>query len=393
MNAPVTRQAPGKLVLAGEYAVLTPGQLALVAAVDRYVTVTATPAHRADVELVTDLVDHPVELYRDCDGLRPRQQQHDAAFVSGALTHLVAVVEATDRLRAELGLRPVPVRLSVRSCLHQSGVKIGLGSSGAVTVAAVHALTDFAGPSLGAEMRFRLALLASLTLDVHASGADLAASTWGGWIRYSAPDRQALHHLMHLRGLLAALHAEWPGLSLNPLAPPSTVTLHPGWTGRPASTTAKVSHLQHTTWWHSAAHQRFCSHSSHLVEELTDALDRDDSLCVLAAIDAARELLLGLDEQAVLGIFTPELTTLCDMAKAAGGAGKPSGAGGGDCGIAFLTSATGPGDLHRHWRASGITPLRLAAAQSQLVSPPARIGPHPDSTLPTPAVPIPRTVP
>lgn len=393
MNAPVTRQAPGKLLLAGEYAVLTPGQPALVAAVDRYVTVTATPAHRADVELVTDLVDHPVELHRDRAGLRPHQPQHDAALVAGTLAHLVAVVEATDRLRAELGQRPVPVRLSVHSGLHQSGVKIGLGSSGAVTVAAVHALTDFTGPTLNAEIRFRLALLASLTLDVHASGADLAASTWGGWIRYSAPDRQALHHLTHSRGLLEALHAQWPGLSLHPLAPPSTVTLYPGWTGRPASTTARVSHLQHTAWWHSAARQRFCSHSALLVDALADALDRDDSPAILAAIDTARELLLSLDKQAVLGIFTPELTALCDIAKAAGAAGKPSGAGGGDCGIAFLPSATDPGDLHRHWIASGITPLRLAAARPQLASPPARLGPHPDSTLPTPAAPNTRTVP
>jgi len=37
-----------------------------------------------------------------------------------------------------------------------------------------------------------------------------------------------------------------------------------------------------------------------------------------------------------LGIFTERLTALCDAAEAVGGAAKPSGAGGGDCGIASL---------------------------------------------------------
>src|SRR5699024_8772835 len=39
--------APGKLYVAGEYAVVTPGQPAILIAVDRYVTVTVTDAQPA----------------------------------------------------------------------------------------------------------------------------------------------------------------------------------------------------------------------------------------------------------------------------------------------------------------------------------------------------------
>ncbi|QDY80395.1 phosphomevalonate kinase [Streptomyces qinzhouensis] len=392
MKAPVRREAPGKLLIAGEYAVLTPGRPALAMAVDRYVTVTAEPAREAEVELATDLVDHPVALYRGRDGLRPHQPR-DAAQVRGPLAHLVAVVETTDRLRAESGLGLVSVRLTVRSDLHENGTKLGLGSSGAVTVAAVHALTDFTGACLSAETRFRLALLATVTLDARTSGADLAAGTWGGWVRYSPPDRQALRRLLHRDGLLATLRACWPGLSLHALPPPSTVSPHAGWTGRPASTTAKVGDLQHSAWWQSDAHYRFCARSTRLVDELTNALDHDDPVAVRAAVDAARGLLLGLDQQTGLGIFTPALTALCDAAEAAGGAGKPSGAGGGDCGIAFLPTTGDPDDLHGRWAAAGITSLHLSAAPPQLPSPPSRIGPRPDSTPPASAAPAPRTAP
>ncbi|WP_327358055.1 phosphomevalonate kinase [Streptomyces sp. NBC_01304] len=392
MNPPVTRRAPGKLLIVGEYAVLTPGRPALITAIDRYVTVTACPPLHADVELVTDLVDHPVALYRSRDGLRPHQP-HDAVHTEGTLAHLISVIETTDRLRAESGLTPVPLRLTVRSTLHENGTKIGLGSSGAVTVAAVHAVTDFTGMSLGAEMRFRLALLTSITLDVRASGMDVAAGTWGGWIRYSPPDRQVLHQLMHTGGIIAALRACWPGLSLRTLTPPSTVSLHYGWTGRPSSTTAKIGHLQHTAWWHSDAHRRFCARSAQLTDVLAHALDRDDPAAVRAAVDAARCLLRSFDQQTALGVFTPALTALCDAAQAAGGAGKPSGAGGGDCGIAFLPHAAGSEELHRRWAVAGITPLNLRTATPQFASPPSRIGPHPDSALPTPGTRITRTAP
>ncbi|MEU2718574.1 phosphomevalonate kinase [Streptomyces sp. NPDC007205] len=391
MTAPVTRRAPGKLLISGEYAVLTPGQPALIAAVDRYVTVTAAPAHHADVELITDLVDHPVALHRSHHGLQPHRP-HEVGLVRGLLAHLVAVVETADQLRAESGSEPAPLRLTVRSDLHENATKIGLGSSGAVTVAAIHAVTDFTGTSLSAEMRFRLALLASITLDARASGADLAAGTWGGWIRYSPPDRQALRHLMHTSGIIAALRACWPGLSLRAVTPPSAVSLHYGWSGRPSSTTAKIGQLQQTAWWHSAAHRRFCAHSGQLTDALTDAFDRDDAAAVRTAVDAASGLLHSLDQQTALGIFTPALTALCDAARAVGGAGKPSGAGGGDCGIAVLPHTADSDDLHRRWAAAGITPLGLRTATPQPGGPHSGIGPRLASALPVPAAQITRTV-
>ncbi|MEU3462991.1 phosphomevalonate kinase [Streptomyces sp. NPDC006733] len=373
----MTRQAPGKLLIAGEYAVLTPGQPAIVAAVDRYVTVTAAPAQHADIELITDLTDHPFQLHRDRRGLLPRPAANSSPRPP-ALTHLLGVLSTVEQLRAELDIPPMPVRLTVRSHLHHQGVKIGLGSSGAVTAAATEALLDLYEMSLPPEMRLRLALLATAAIDPHASGADVAAATFGGWTLYTPPDRDVLRQAVRAGGVAAALRSPWPGLSLRSLAPP-TCSLHVGWTGSPASTPAQVHRLRQTAWWDSTAHRRFAHDSGQAVRALARALDHGDEEAVIEGISTAGSLLARLDQDTSVGIFTPALSSLCEAARIAGGAGKPSGAGGGDCGIALLPAGTTPQVLQGLWSAIGVRPLDLRSAPqlAALDRPPHALGPQP----------------
>ncbi|MGW5869017.1 phosphomevalonate kinase [Streptomyces sp. NPDC055239] len=358
MPSTVTHSAPGKLLVAGEYAVLEPGEPSIVVAVDRFVTVEASPTHSGEVVLATDLLPHEVRMFRTRAGVRPTDPA-EAPHLGGALAYLVSVVEVVDQLRSELGLRPVPVRLSVRSALHEHGTKMGLGSSGAVTVSAVAALTDFCGMPMSPELRFRLALLASIRVDPGPSGADLAASTWGGWIHYRAPDRASLLQLLRRDGVTEALQATWPGMTARILPPPATLHLYVGWSGSPASTATHVSHLSHTSWWHSTGHSRFLARSANCVTAAVHALEQQDSAKFLAAIRNARCLLAGLDHETALGIFTPKLTELCAIAEGCGGAGKPSGAGGGDCGIALQPETADALALRTRWAAAGITALPL----------------------------------
>uniref|UniRef100_A0AAU2JXB8 Phosphomevalonate kinase n=1 Tax=Streptomyces sp. NBC_00049 TaxID=2903617 RepID=A0AAU2JXB8_9ACTN len=360
MPGTVTHSAPGKLFIAGEYAVLEPGQPAIVIAVDRYVTVEASTPETGDVVLATDLLTREVHLQRTRTGLRPTDPA-DIEHLTGALAHLVSVVETVDRLRAELALAPLPVRLTVRSTLHETGVKIGLGSSGAVTVATVAALADFYTLSLTPELRFRLAMLAGIRVDAGASGGDLAASTWGGWLSYQAPDRTLLLHSLKREGVLGTLYATWPGLAVRGLRPPTTLALHIGWCGKPASTSAHIVRLNRTGLRSTPSFGRFLEASHSCVTTAIHALQDDSPDTLLSAVHKARTLLAGLDADTQLGIFTSRLNDLCAAAQACGGAGKPSGAGGGDCGIAFLPHTVPAHTLHTRWQTAGITPLALQA--------------------------------
>jgi phosphomevalonate kinase len=53
----------------------------------------------------------------------------------------------------------------------------------------------------------------------------------------------------------------------------------------------------------------------------------------LAAVRAGREAMRRLGDAAGTALVTPELARACQLADQAGAAGKPSGAGGGDCAI------------------------------------------------------------
>ncbi|MGM7643781.1 phosphomevalonate kinase [Nocardia sp. JW2] len=389
-------RAPGKLFVAGEYAVVEPGHRAVLVAVDRYATATVT-ATDGDTVLATDLEGGSSlrcsRVTGDQAGVAasaesaptnsataalaaeavvtraPASAGHPGSFVSATgsvpatFSYLFAAASVLDRLVLERGITPRPYRLDVTADLGDAdGRKFGLGSSAAVTVAAVAALGEFYDLGLSLMDRYRLAMLATVEVNPRASGGDVAASTWGGWIAYSSPDRARVARSAETEGVDAALRLPWPGLSVRPLPTPTTLDLHVGWTGTPASTPALVAGL-------GAPLERadFLVHSNACVERLAAAVDADDPTAIRTEIDCARELLLGLDAAERLGVMTERLAALCHVAAEVGAAAKPSGAGGGDCGIALLEHgrAAAVAALTDGWEAAGIRKLPLRIHPSE----------------------------
>ncbi|MEU6126783.1 phosphomevalonate kinase [Streptomyces sp. NPDC047123] len=359
----VVRRAPGKLFVAGEYAVVEPGNQAILVAVDRYITVTVADPAEPGVLLATDLAPRPARCHWQ-DGRLAGRGPQDERLAREGLTHVVAAVETVTRLLAERGLDAPALDVSVSSGLHDGGTKFGLGSSGAVTVATVDAVAAFCGLDLSYDERYRLAVLATAGLDPKGSGGDLAASTWGGWLAYRAPDRTAVLDLARRAGVGEALSAPWPGHEVRRLPPPQGLALEVGWTGNPASTASLVSGLDRRTWRGSASHRRFVETTGDFVRAAVDALEAGDGNGLLEQIRRARRELTRVDEAVGLGIFTPELTALCDAAETVGGAAKPSGAGGGDCGIALLDAEASSDIAHvrKLWTTAGVRPLQLRPA-------------------------------
>ncbi|MFE6487099.1 phosphomevalonate kinase [Streptomyces sp. NPDC057757] len=381
-GAAVVRSAPGKLFVAGEYAVVESGTPAILVAVDRRITVTVSPAEKPGVLISSDLTTRAVRSRWSRGRLVPADGPPGTATATAtagataagaagggeqtrrALAHVLAAVESVGRLLAEHG-RPLPdLSLSVSSTLHEGGRKLGLGSSGAVTAASVAAVAAFCGLDLTADARFRLALLATARIDPKGSGGDLAASTWGGWITYRAPDREQVLDLAARLGVAQALREEWPGYGVRRLPPPAGLELEVGWTGNPASTTSLVADLHRRTWRGTSSHHKFVQTTTDVVDGAVAALEAGDGPALLHQIRRARQELARLDDEVGLGIFTPELTALCEAAESVGGAAKPSGAGGGDCGIALL-DAHAPNDIshvRQRWAAAGVLPLPLRPA-------------------------------
>ncbi|GAA5086023.1 phosphomevalonate kinase [Nocardia iowensis] len=355
----ITCSAPGKLFVVGEYAVVEPGRLAILVAVDRRVSVTVSPGELAGrVAVRSDLYSGTVEFVRVDARLVPCV---DDSGPAPRLNHVVSAIETVERLIVERGLPVRPLTLDITSELHEDGTKFGLGSSGAVTVATISAVGAFYGLDLTPEQRYRLAMLATARIAARASGGDLAASVWGGWIAYSAPDRTDILGMAERLGIDRAIHAEWPGFSIKRLQPPADLTFEVGWTGVPAATDTLVAGLAERNRNNDSFYRSFLWRSDECVRTCIAALRDGENREFLRQIRRFRDLLQTADGITRIGIFTPRMTTLCDTVEKVGGAAKPSGAGGGDCGIAFLdnTAHHQLETLRARWRAAGIRPLSI----------------------------------
>ncbi|HLR28229.1 MAG TPA: phosphomevalonate kinase [Ruania sp.] len=354
----ISTRAPGKLYIAGEYAVVEPGQPAALVAVDRYLT----------VQLVAN--SHPDEVGR----------VHSSAYDSGPLVwarendtgrivveheprdYVISAIRTVDRLRAERSLAPAYFDVHISSELeHAGGRKYGLGSSAAVTVALIAALDEFYQLGLSRTERFKLALLATIQVSPRASGGDLAASTYGGWIRYTAPDRSAVLDHLEQHGVTSALTAPgWESFSIRPLPAPQGLELLVGWTGSPASTEILVAGVQPS----GVPYHSFLRDSRDCVDELVAGLapgpeGTSDAERVRRALWNARRVLQRLGTSAGILLETETLRRLCDIAEAHGAGGKPSGAGGGDCGIVLTPAAGAATGILAEWASHAITQLHL----------------------------------
>lgn len=160
-HAIITASAPGSLMLLGEHAVLH-GKRALVCAINRRITVSLSPRDSKTVCIESALGQYECPLNNLVD---------DAA--------MRFVVQA---VRQHADVLPSGFQLGIES---EFSAEIGFGSSAAVTVATHAVLSRFAGRPMTPETLFAEALKSVHAVQGRGSGADLAASVFGGIVAYS----------------------------------------------------------------------------------------------------------------------------------------------------------------------------------------------------------------
>ena len=370
----VVARAPGKLYIAGEYAVVEPGHRAVLVAVNRFITLRITPCSPAGGYAGTIRS----QLYDT--GSRPwrhRPQDGLAEAVGGDDDYVISAIRVVEALVAEGGGRLGSFNLGISSELDEAdGRKLGLGSSAAVTVATVRAVAGFYGLSLDDSRVYKLAMLASDAVQPIGSGGDIAASAVTGWVDYASPDRvwlrRARQRAQARGGTGDLLESDWPGLCLRRLPVPS-VRLQVGWTGTPASTPALVAGVQAGSRGADDVYSSFLRASQDTLASLTTAIEDDDAGQVMSAITRNRVLLVQLGRISGRVIETPELTRLVEIARDHGAAAKSSGAGGGDCGIALCPPDKDIAAMNSAWRAASIQPLDLAVYTHDSPVPPMEV--------------------
>lgn len=365
----ISQSAPGKLYIAGEYAVVEPGHQAVLVAVDRFITVRITEAEDGGS---ADPTGHISSTLYETQSLTWYRRPEDGVVMVDKQfdDYVVSAIRMVEQMVREAG---GPLRyfdLDVSSELDDgSGRKLGLGSSSAVTVATVRAVARFYGLVLDDMAVYKLALLATDAVQPIGSGGDIAASSFTGWVAYTSPDRAWLHQVSGApgtgnspggsAGLSELVRMDWPLLSIRRLPAPG-LRLSVGWTGSPASTPRLVADVQaHTRGAQDAAYTAFLRESEACLSALTLALREDDAQETRLRIQEGRRLLSGLSRTSGITIETSQLRRLVEIAQEHGAVAKSSGAGGGDCGIALCPPGTDVAAMHAAWESAGIQPLDL----------------------------------
>jgi phosphomevalonate kinase len=286
----VSFSAPGKLFLAGEYAVLAAGT-AVVAAVDRRAVARFVPGGAPSTPLIAEALK---AVNRHCE--------------SQGLPLLDGTAEVDS------------------SALNENSRKLGLGSSAAATVAAVGALLDATGRDLQDWRHIAL----TLSLRAHraaqggrGSGGDVAAAFFGGVIAYrrAGGDEPTVRPLPEiLPGELVVFGA-----------------------GGPIATVDHLQAVERLAARDPQVHARRLREIAEAADAFIAAHERSDAEALIDAVFRSHQALDALGRAADLPIVTPGLAAAATAALELGGAAKPSGAGGGDVGIAFFADPDSAG--------------------------------------------------
>lgn len=349
---------PGKLFLAGEYAVVETGQPALIASIDRFLTVTVKSSPQGSV--YSSQQDKFVRWERLKEVISSKDD-HTYDLIFSAMN----VAEAYIR---HLGIKTDGFYdLFVESQLDDelSGIKYGLGSSGAVTVATVKAVLAYYEIEAASFLIYQLSVLAQIKLGMLGSFGDLAAISHGGLIAYHSVDRDWLRQEVENHHFSEVLDQVWPGLSIERLSLPASISFLVGWTGRPSSTEALVAHVGQRVSQREkeVKHAAFVSRSKNCLDQIISSCQKGDALRFQEGIAENRRLLQEFARDMGLVIETPALQRLCQLAQEVGAVAKTSGAGGGDCGIAFVTKKEQADEIRLKWQEVGIVPLDFTLAR------------------------------
>lgn len=347
-------------MVAGEFAVLEPDKSLVVMAVDRFVYVTLDDAVENCLSL-TDL-SLPNLAWHYLDGkVKIESDDPRISFVKEAMGVALLYLE-------EIGVTTSAFSLSVKSELDDtsSGLKYGLGSSAAVVTAVVTAvLQKFSPGQPNKLLLFKLAAIAHVRIQGNGSGADIAASTYGGLLHYKSFQADILLKELEMeQSIKQMVEKKWRYLLIEQVQVPSELTLCVGWTGSPAATGSLVREIAKLKRPGETAYNTFLAASDLAVADVLAGMRRDDTDLFLKGLEANRLALAQLGIAAGVAIETELLFTLADIAKEIGGAGKLSGAGGGDCGIAYVQSASAALLLRDAWERCGIKALSLAVYEA-----------------------------
>ena len=186
----ITVKTCGKLYWAGEYAILEPGQLALIKAIPIYMK--GEIAFSDSYRIYSDMFEFAVDLTPNPDY---SLIQETIALVDDFLTYHGQTLR--------------PFSLEIRGKMEREGKKFGLGSSGSVVVLVIKALLTLYNLSVDQTLLFKLASAVLLKRGDNGSMGDLACIVAEDLVAYQSFDRQKVATWLEEENLATVLERDW----------------------------------------------------------------------------------------------------------------------------------------------------------------------------------------
>ena len=278
-------QAPGKIILTGEYAVLS-GYPAVAISVNRYTKATVTsPTLQKSYFLQEVIASMAIEL----------GSHHKA-------------IECARSIQCD------------SSEFKQNNKKLGLGSSAAVTVSAIHEVLSKTHDSLDKNLVHRIAhhahRNAQKRLGAAGSGVDIAVATFGGVLKATSSNSEKPCFISK---------TTWP----------SSLQLSFLFLNKSASTPSLVNKFLAAGSKTELSTEKIGRSSV----DFFDSLQQNNPSKAIASFHQGYTALLEMENAASMSIVPPFFHSLVEKACSLGGAFKTTGAGGGDMAVAMFTSS------------------------------------------------------
>jgi phosphomevalonate kinase len=229
------------------------------------------------------------------------------------------------------------------SNLQQDHVKLGLGSSAAAAVATAGASFATHGHELGAAETlhrvFSIALEGHASIAPQGSGVDVAASTFGGFLRFTRAD---------------------DGVETRTLKHPANLLICLVWTGHAARTSELVGKVHALRQDNPREHRACMDRLSELSHRFASAFEDGNAAEVIAGAASYSSAMGMLGAAAGAPIVDKRLGRAGALATRFSGSAKPCGAGGGDVAVAFFLDSDAAKGFELACKDDGLHPIDVS---------------------------------
>jgi mevalonate kinase len=285
----ITVSAPGKLMLFGEHAVLH-GHPCLVTAVNRRMYITVELLDEYQFQL--DAKDVKIKNYK----------KHLSQLGKGEIPGNAKFAEIA--VKNFLDDKNIGIKITTHS---EFSSLLGFGTSSAVTVCVIKALSELFGLNLNNKEIFDLSYKTVLEIQGKGSGFDIATALYGGTLYFEAKGK-----IIH-------------PLTINHLP------LIAGYSGSKADTVSLINHVNNKFANNNKRLRDIYAEIEGIVKKAKQEIENANWKIVGELMNSNQKLLIEL------GVSTEKLDNMINASLDAGVYGaKISGAGGGDCMIALV---------------------------------------------------------